>query len=177
MTSYEIIMIIIGVVGLLVAAITACVALKNLRLLVEMHRDNHEWNRRIETKKAISGIREINVDELNIELGYANQRTAIPLDTLLDLFKKNPRLQIICHQLLNFNEAIAAGVHTGVYSESVVKKARKGAMERDFAKFRDYILYRRDQISPTLFIEQEKLISKWTDEIVKSTDRKPTGQI
>ena len=178
MTNYEIVMVITAIVGLLIAGTTAFIALRNLRLLVKSHKDNHEWSRRIETKKALSRIRGINIGELDDELDYYNHNASVSLEKMLDVFSNKPRLRAICHDLLNFHEGIASGVLTGVYDELLVKKTRKGAMERYFMIFENYINHRRNQLGrSTLFFEQQRLIEKWTNETVSGTDKAPTGKI
>lgn len=156
---------------------SAGIAAYNVRLLVKAHADNHEWNRRIATQEALAKLREVNIDDLNAEFGFANQLTAIPLAQVRAKFDENPKLQATCHKLLNFYEGIASGVHLGTFDELTVKVNRKGAMERDFAKFREYIFHRRDLVSQTLFVEQEKLITKWREETLAQSTRQTTGKI
>lgn len=177
MTYFEIITLSFSGVTTLAMIIATLIGLRNLRLLVKAHSDNHEWNRRLATQNAIAGIRVMKIDTLNKEFGYANQLTSIPLKVVLKKFKDNHELQILCNNLLNYYEGLAAGIHLGIYDELTVKVIRKGTMERDFAKFREYITYRRDQVSDKAWIEQEKLVAKWRAEVLTKSDRPATGEL
>lgn len=177
MTNYEIYSLVFMLISTVILVLSAFIGIRNLRLLVASHADNHEWNRRIATQDAITKVREINIDALNQEFGYADQLTAIPLKNINEKFKENPDLQMMCHKLLNFYEGLASGVNLGIYDEMTLKINRRGAMERDFAKFREYILYRRDQVSKSLFIEQEKIITRWHEELLIQSSRETTGII
>ena len=176
-TVFNFISLILSVITTLVVLVGTYVAIKNLEKLVMAHKDNHEWNRRIATQDALTKLREINIDDLNKEFGYANQLTSIPLETVLAKFEANPSLQLSCHKLLNFYEGLASGVNLGIFDEITLKTNRRGAMERDFAKFRNYIMHRRDQVSKTLFIEQEKITTRWHEELLSKSSREVTGDI
>ncbi len=184
MSMFETATIAIQIITLLAVLIASWAALRNLKLIahehhlaVLAHEQNHEWNRRIATQDALAALRSINLDSLNKEFGFANQRTSIPLKTINEKFLDKPELQNSCHKLLNFYEGLASGVHLGIYDELTVKINRRGAIERDFAKFREYIEHRRDLISSTLFIEIEKLINKWRDETINQSTRNVTGKL
>lgn len=184
MNLYELISIFIQLSTLIAVVIASWAAIKNLKLIAKdhhitvlAHEQNHEWNRRIATQEALAALRSIDLDSLNKEFGFSNQRTSIPLKTINEKFEQKPELQTACHKLLNFYEGLASGVHLGIYDELTVKINRRGAIERDYAKFREYIDHRRAVINNTLFIEIEKLINKWRDETINQSTRNITGII
>ena len=177
MTNYEILSLIISSLGTLFVGISLIYIAKQVKVLIASHSDNHEWNRRIETQNAISKIRDINTDPLNDKFGYVNRREPIPLEEVNNAFSENPSLQLTLHKLLNYYEGLSNGVFLGTYDEDTIKANRKGAMEREFIRFKNYIQYRRDQGSPTAWSGYERLIEKWRREAILSTDKEKTGRI
>lgn len=184
MSTYEVSILVVQAFTLIAVIVASWAAIRNLKLIahqhhltVVAHEQNHEWNRRIATQQALAVLRAIDLDSLNKEFGFANQKTSIPLHFINEKFDDKPELQNACHKLLNFYEGLASGVHLGIYDELTVKINRRGAIERDYAKFREYIDHRRAIISSTLFIEIEKLINKWREETINQSTRDVTGRL
>ena len=177
MSNYELISLIVSGFSALFIGISLIYLSKQIKLLISAHSDNHEWYRRIETQNALDKIREINIDALNETFGYANRKDPIPLDNILKEFEDNHLLQPILNKSLNFYEGLANGVFLGTYDEDSIKANRKGPMEREFVRCKYYIEYMRHQSSKSIWIAYERLINKWDEEFLKSSDRKPTGKI
>ncbi|WP_089727287.1 DUF4760 domain-containing protein [Candidatus Thiosymbion oneisti] len=171
MTNYEIANLSIMAASALFVSISLIYLSRQLKLFVAAHADNHKWNRCIETQRALGKTREINMDALNDRFGFVNRKDPIPPNEILDAFNDDYSLQLILHKLLNFYEGLAIGVFMGIYDVEVIKAHRRGAMERTFVNFKNYIEHRRNQISKTLWTAYERLIKKWEDESLKGFDR------
>lgn len=177
MNNYEIFSLSVTLVSALFVGLSLVYLAKQVRLFAAAHADNHDWNRRIETQKALDKIREINTDALNEQFGFVNRRDPIPLEDILQAIKKDHSLQLILNKLLNFYEGLSNGVFMGIYDEESIKANRKGPMEREFIRCKNYIEYRRHQSSKTVWIAYERLINKWDNELLKNNDRPQTGKI
>lgn len=177
MSYYELFSLSATLISALFVGLSLVYLAKQVKLFAAAHADNHEWNRRIETQKALQKIREINTVPLNEKFGYVNRRDPIPLKDILDAIEKDPSLQLILNKLLNFYEGLANGVFLGIYDEESIKVNRRGPMEREFIRCKNYIEYRRHQSSKTVWIAYERLIKKWEDELLKNSDRPQTGRI
>ncbi len=177
MVSYELAKLIISATSLIFIGATLIYTGRQIKLLIKSHADNHEWNRRIATQQALNELRKVNVDDLNEKFGYINRHQPIPLAEVLAAFEENIALQMKCHQLLNYYEGTATAIFLGIYDELTVKISRKGAMERTFTNFKEYIEYRRNQTNNTVWIEYEKLINKWHSELRNRGEREPTGTL
>ena len=177
MTTYELISLIVMVISALFVGISIFYLSVQIRLFISAHADNHDWNRRIETQHAIARIRELNTDALNEKFGYMNRKEIINLEEIKEAFKEDHSLQLLLHKLLNSYEGLAIGVFLWIYDEKIVKASRKGTMERDFLRFKQYIEYRRTQSGKFAWAKYEQLISKWDKEHLKGLDRDPTGNI
>ena len=177
MSIYEIATLVVMTISAVFVGVSLIYLAKQIKLFVAAHADNHEWNRRIETQKALDNVREINTGALNEKFGYANRKDPIPLEDILSAFEENHTLQLLLNKLLNFYEGLANGVFMGIYDEASIKANRKGAMEREFIRCKNYIEYRRHQSSKTVWIAYERLIKKWDEELLKSEDRSQTGKI
>jgi hypothetical protein len=177
MSNYEIVSLLILSVSALFVGVTLIYLSKQIKLFISAHADNHDWNRRIETQHALDNVREVNTDSLNKKFGYINRKDPILLDEILQAFEEEHSLQLLLHKLLNFYEGLANGVFLGMYDEVSIKASRKEPMEREFIRFKLYIDYRRNQSSKTAWIAYERLVKKWKEELLRSADRTPTGEI
>ena len=177
MTTYEVMSLIVTSVSAIFIGISVIYLSRQVKLFIAAHADNHEWNRRIETLHALGNIRGINTDDLNEKFGFTNRKDPIPLAEILDAISENHSIQLTLHKLLNFYEGLANGVFMGAYDEESIKAYRRGPMEREFVRCKNYIEYRRHQSSKTVWIAYERLIKKWDEELLTSADRKQTGKI
>jgi len=130
MSVFEIISLCISAISAICVVFGTWFGLRNLRLIASSHSDNHEWNRRLATQNALKGIRSLNTDLLNKEFGYADLMTSIPLDTVLKKFDEQRELQNLCHEVLNWYEGLASGIHLGIYDDLAVKVNRQGPLEK-----------------------------------------------
>jgi len=110
MTNFELYSLILNLIGLLFLGVTMLYAIKQLKILIKSHKDNHEWNRRIATKEALARQNTIDVEGLNEKFNYLDQKQPIPLNNIQKTFEEDIKLQNKCHKLLNFFEGIAAGI-------------------------------------------------------------------
>ena len=177
MTQFEMISILLQGVTLICFIVGIWHGYKNLLLLIKAHKDNHDWNRRIETQKALAKLRDLNIDDLHIHFPTLNKTPCLPLVEIYKRFKELPELDNQCTRLLNFYEGMAVGVHLGIYDELTVKASRRGAMESTFRVFKEYIIHSRDRVNRPPYMEAEKLISKWSEETMKESTRSLTGSI
>lgn len=177
MTTYEIVSLFISGVGAIFVGVSLLLLVKQLKLIVLAHEDNHEWNRRIATHQAIDKVRNLNKDNLNRKFGYINRKEPIPLKEINKAFKEDPALQLTLHNLLNLYEGLANGVFLGTYDEATIRANRKTPMESILVRFRLYIQHRRDGSSKTAWIGFERLITGWNTELSEAFDREQTGKI
>lgn len=151
-------------------------ALKNIELTKEIHKDNHDWNRRIASQNVINSFRNQNkTKELRESLGKIDINDAIPLKTILAKFETDLDLQGYIHSVLNTFEGFSRGVNQGIYDEEVMKTALVGTMIRYFNCFRPYIVHIRKVRNPELFSEYEGLINVWKTELNKTEPRNKIG--
>jgi hypothetical protein len=140
---------------------------RQLQLTRVIHKQDHDWNRRHAAQQAIYNYTTFvtGTQLLNKELGFATAIEALPIEKIREAFEKNSELRITCHQLLNFNEALAVGIIHGIYDEEVIKSAWRGNMLRSFDSFRNYITDIRQKGREHVFAEQEMIGNRWRNEI------------
>jgi hypothetical protein len=177
MSLYEWLNLTIMAISALCVAGSLFYLAKQVRLFSKAHQDNHDWNRRVETQHALGKIREINTDSLNMKFGFANRKSPIPLQEILDAFEEEPNLQLHLHKLLNFYEGLANGIFSKVYDEKIIKVNRLSPMERDIIRCRYYIDYRRNESSRTTWSGYQRLMEKWRNDDLRSGDLEPTGNL
>ena len=139
MTDFEMLSLIISGLGAFFVGTTVLLLIKQLKLIVSTHADNHDWNRRIETQRALDKRTEIGTEKLNKKFNYMNTKTPIKLDLILASFVEDHTLQIVLNRLLNYYERLANGVFLGTYDEITIKAIIKGPMERELVRFKNYI--------------------------------------
>lgn len=164
------------VVGLLYATRQLRNAAFQLEQTRVIHQDNHDWNRRNAAQEA---LRQYNYSLLSSSLqevfDYLSLKEAIPLETIQEGFRQNPNIKSELHQLLNYYEALARGVHQGVFDEGIVKAARKNAMIIAARGFGSYIDDRRKNINPYAWTELSALTLKWISADQAMPYRQVTG--
>ena len=145
MTPYEISNLVVSIVSALFVGISVLYLAKKLKSSIAIHSDTHEWNRRIATSEAIEKVRQLDTDTLNIKFEHINRREPIPLKEITDAFNDDPALRLSLNKLLNCYEGLANGIYTGTYDELTIKVNRRGAMERELMRFREFIQHRQQQ--------------------------------
>ena len=177
MTDFEIYSLFITGISASFLGVSLILVAKQLRLIIASHNDNHEWNRRIESHKAIHRIGQLDTDSLNHEFGYVNRRKPIPLKEIEKIFQEKPSVQLVLHKLLNIYEEISNGIFLGTYDEKTIKSIQKSPMEREIVRFREYIQQRRDEGSTRAWIAYERLVNEWKHEDLAVLERDKTGKI
>lgn len=151
-------------------------AIETIELTREVHKDNHDWNRRIASQNAINSFRNQNkTKELRESLGQIDINDAIPLDTIISKFETDTYLQGYIHSVLNTFEGYSRGVNQGIYDEEVIRTALMGTMIRYYNCFRPYIVYVRKKRNPELFSEYEGLINIWKTKMNETKIRSKIG--
>lgn len=177
MTNFELASLIITGLSALLVAVSVLLLVRQIRIAVNVHSDNHDWNRRIETQHAITKIRELDTDKLHKKFDHVNRANSIPLDDVLAAFSEKPELQLLLHKVLNFYEGLANGVFLKTYDERIIKANRRGTMEREFSRFKNYIAYRRDGTNSNAWAGYERILTKWKNETLEKHDLMETGRI
>lgn len=141
-------------------------AFTQLREIRKTHQENHDWNRRIAAQEALRSYPySILSADLQEEFDYLNKSDSISIEKIKEAFDRAPNLQKDLHQLLNFYESLARGIHQQIFDEDVVKAARMGAMIRTERAFRNYINRRREISSPNAWSDYTRIVSHWRSEI------------
>ncbi len=163
-------------IGVVVAATQAYLARRSLDLSTIIHRENHDWNRRMAAQSALSSYNSsVILSSLHSEFSYIDRRDPISIAEMNAAFENNPDLKEDLHKLLNFYESLARGVHQKIYDEEVIKVGRKGAMVRAYRAFLPYIEQRRRaNNSPTAWCELESIAARWLHEESQRPHRNPT---
>lgn len=184
MTDYEIFSLIISgitLVTVIVGLVYGGIQLKHAAFQISetrrIHQENHDWNRRLAAQEA---LRAYNYSLLSSPLqdvfDYLNVSEPIPLAKLTEEFANNPKLQPDLHQLLNYYEGLARGIHQSLFDEEIVKSARKNAMMMAEKAFTNYLDKRRENVNPHAWRELSSLISRWRSQDNHVPTRAQTGQ-
>ena len=177
MSNYEILNLVISLFGTLFVGLSVLYLAKQIKLSLKIHSANHEWNRRMATNDILNRIRDIDTDELNKKFGYLNRTEPISLKEVKDAFSENSTLQLLLNRMLNYYEGLSNGIFLGTYDENTIKSNRKGAMEREFRRFKKYIEYRRGVGNKNSWNGFERLIKKWEREELKANDKEILGKL
>lgn len=138
---------------------------KQVKTASKIHSENHEWNRRIETKHALDSYNRLeSVMLLNEAFCYMGERHAINKDIILEKLEKDTPLRVHLMRLLNFYEGLANGIDMGLYEEVIVKEARRGNMIRTHTAFKEFMDYHRAEVNELAFIKYKALVEKWVSE-------------
>lgn len=133
-----------------------------VKIATKAHKENHEWNRRIETKHALDSYNRLeSVMLLNEAFSYMGERHAIDKDIILKKLKEEPALRVHLMRLLNFYEGLANGIDMGLYEEVIVREARRGNMIRTHTAFKKFMNYHRSEVNELAFIKYKALVEKW----------------
>jgi len=177
MTPYETLSLVIGMVNTIVILGSLIFAYRQIKLLVNTHSDNHEWNRRSATQETLMSLTlSGTIDKAVSYLLEQDRTTPIPKDEIFAKFKEHPDLQTETHIMLNFFEALARGVKYGIYDEDIIKNARHGSMRRCLIVLREYINHSREQ-NHKYWIELEQLVQKWNGDDISLLGKPPIGSV
>lgn len=177
MTALEMVMALAAIATTMFVGLGVLCAVQQLRVLVRTHADNHEWNRRVAAQQAITTISSMRAEDIQARFKYVARPDPVPLQETLQAFEDDPGIRVRLNVLLNGYEGLARGVFLAVYSEAVVKNARRGAMIHTFNAFREYINHRRQTGSPRAWIEYERLVDGWLVEEKRQSQLPPTGSV
>ncbi len=170
----------IGAGWILLLALSVLYAARQLKALQQIHRDNHDWNRRKAAQDATLSLFEGwgQQELLNTELDYIRRRDAIPITEIDEKCKTNPELLRAIHNCLNFYEALARGVLQQVFDSDIIKGTSRGVMKQNLHNFGPYIQRRRDTGSERAWIDTEQLLKIWQQEDdARKTSRQPTATV
>ena len=149
---------------LVVIVVTAYIAVRHLREGTQSRRETHEWNRRIETQRALFAF-QIEIKgawkALDSKFDYHDDGNPVTANEVKAAFIEDGELKTHLFDMLNFYEAIARGIDFKIYDEEMVKAARKNAMIRVANYFRPYIRQYRREKNPHACIKFTSLIEGW----------------
>lgn len=185
MTTYELLTVIISsasliilVIGLLYGAKQIKNALVQIADTRRIHQDNHDWNRRLAAQEALRSYNySLLSSPIQMVFNYLNVSEPIPLKNIQLEFDKDKTLQSDLHQLLNFYEGLARGIHQALFDEDVVKAARKNAMVMVEKGFLNYIENRREEVNQYAWSELSAIIGKWKNEDNHVSSRVRTDEV
>ena len=178
MTALEMVMALAAIATAVFVGLGVLYAVQQLRVLVRSHADNHEWNRRVAAQEAIARIStSVRGEDIQAKFKYVGRPDPVPLQEVLQAFEEDPGLRMKLNRLLNGYEGLARGVFLAVYSEAVVKNARRGPMIHTFTAFSEYINHRRQSGSPRAWIEYETLVEDWLAAEKRQSQLPATGSV
>ena len=92
--SYELagLIIIIRAISAIFIGIALIYTAKQIKLLIKIHADNHDWNRRIATQQALTELKKLSKDDLNREFRYLAHPQPLALDKILSAFENDSTL-------------------------------------------------------------------------------------
>lgn len=164
---------IVSAIGVIITLIYLAKQIKDTN---RIHTENHEWNRRIETRRALDLYNTLeSVKDLEDEFKFSNANHPIEVNKINKTIKDNPLIKLAIIRLLNYYESLAIGISMGIYSEVIIKETRRGHMIKTYRAFSDYIDFHRGNGNERSFIQYEKLIKKWKEEESKSVSLDQLG--
>jgi len=135
---------------------------KQVKLSKISHEQNHDWNRRIETRRALDRYDRLPaVIKLNEAFSYSQSRQPIKLNNILKELKSNPDLRKYLLELLNFYEALANGIDMGIYEELIIRESRRNNMIRTFTAFSEYVEHFQNEHNETAYVKFQSLVNTW----------------
>ncbi len=164
---------IVSAAGVIITLIYLAKQIKNTN---KIHSENHEWNRRIETRRALDLYNTLeSVKELEDEFRFSDASQPIERNKINKKIKESSLIKVAIIRLLNYYESLAIGISMGIYSEIIIKETRRGHMIRTYRAFSDYIDFYRGEGKHRSFIQYENLIEKWKKEQSESIGLDPLG--
>lgn len=157
--------IIIQFVSALAVVASVIYLAKQVKIAAITHKQNHEWYRRIETKKALDSYNRLEaVTLLNEAFDYMSKKHAIDLNEIQTKISEDKNIRVHLMRLLNFYEGLANGVDMGIYEEVIIRETRRGNMIRTYEAFGDFIGYHRRENNERAFIKYGAIVKKWQQE-------------
>ncbi len=156
--------------------ITLVYLIKQIKETNRIHSENHEWNRRIETRRALDLYNTLEpVKDLQDAFNLFDATQPIESKIINQKIKENPLIKLAIHRLLNYYEGLAIGISMGIYNEKIIKETRKGHMLKSFRAFSNYIDFRRGK-NNKVFTQYENLVKKWIYEENQSVGLNQLGK-
>jgi hypothetical protein len=153
---------------LLILLIGLWLTIRQLQLLTKSNVDQHDWNRRKAAQDAVvSSTREIEKDTLLLDDKFKIMSRTDPfsLDEIRQQLNADEKVKIALNKRFNTLEALALGVHQGVFDEEVVKTGYRMLFRRTLLLFRAYMEHRRNTTgSPRVWREVDTLSQEWEEE-------------
>ncbi len=172
-------LLLINAISGVITAIGLLYAGKQIALLKETHKQNHDWNRRNAAQHAIKQLVELTpiVIRINKVFDISNTLEGIPLEETLKQFNSDKELQSHVHQLLNLYEGLARGILQGIYDEKVIYEGRRSSMIQTFENFKPYIRYRRKNVHSSAYELTECIVNKWKTKMSEKQQRELLGTL
>jgi len=168
---------IIQIIASLAAIISIIYLAKQIHQQSTIHSENHEWNRRIETQKALDAYNRLeSVVALNQKFEFMQKKHAIPCSDILEAVKDS-NLRVHMARLLNYYENLSNGVDLGIYDEEIIKSARRNVMIRTFEAFSEYMDYERRERNHLAYVKFRAIVEKWTKEGEQTLVLKKLGNV
>ncbi len=150
---------------------------KQIKMQSEIHRQNHEWNRRIETQKALDVYSRLeSVVTLNKKFEFMQKKHAIPCEEIL-IAVEDGSMRVHVARLLSYYENLSNGVALGIYDESIIKSARRTVMITTHEAFSAYMDYERKERNPLAYTQFRTLIDKWKKEARQAPALSQLGEL
>lgn len=177
MSWIEILGVALQLITVLLLSVGFIATVRQIKLLHNVHIDNHEWNRRKAAQDVTLTYKQVvSTKNLQQHFDYVNNTTKrIPIEVVEKEFLDNAELKSDIHRLLDYFDALCRGVNHAVYDEEIIKTSWSGVITRTFDQFSPYIDWYRKDVNPKGWFETEILIDKWKHEDMKNESRKPTG--
>lgn len=151
MTDYEFISLTITAIGSVLVFLGLVYTGRQLSLSRKVAIEDHKWRRRIEAQNAVAfsgGLAEMR-QKLDAKLNYIDASEPLSLDLITKAFEEDSTLRTICHDLLNYYEMLARGIHQGIYDEKIIADARDAPMISTFEAFKQYIKMQQRKVPET----------------------------
>ena len=184
MTTFEKIMVLISalnffavLIGFIFASWQVRSAKLEIKAIVETHRENHDFQRRIAAQDAINQFNFSSLSaELGTKFGYFEHNLPISIKEIRKVFDASEENRSKLIMLLRHYEGLARGINQGIYDEEVVKSALRRTILRVSRAFSLYIEQRRIELgNPKLWKEFTDLGDRWLSEDTIIESRPKTG--
>jgi hypothetical protein len=169
MDDYKIWIDIISTLAVIISLYYLALQIKNDS---KIHKENLEWQKRVETRKALDRFREIDniVIVLDDLFSYKYRRNPIKLKNIKKSLKDNPELSTTMMTFFNHYESLIIGVNIKIYDSKIVKKTRKRNIINTYNSFSEYILYHRTKNNAkNAYKEWEDIVKEWEEEDIKTS--------
>lgn len=178
MTEFETYSLIANLVATFSIVATAIYAVRQFRRSADIHQQNLEWNKRIETKRKLDDYNMINSTiYLMKTFHHIKTKHAIEYKTVAAELAKDDEAVVHLNELLSYYESLASGIENHLYDEHLVKTSRRATMIRTYTAFKEYIEHDRIERDSKLWICLEALVTKWMNEERKQEGLPELGRV